>query len=356
MKYLFILILPLLLSSKTFAQAVIEFKQTDYELKDLKADDQPFTQTISFKNKGKSPVIISRVAPMTNIIQTDWTKEPIAPGKTGEIRLTFTPARLQEKFTYSVLVYSNASNNRTQLKLSGNLVDNPEKPYLLYKYDISGLKFKVTNINLNKVFTWEVKTDTFYFYNLRQEPINMSIQYKPRYINASFIPEKVEPGQKGCLIVTYDAPQKNDYGYDYASVIFRINNEDGYQNRITVSANIVEDFSKLSKKELTEAPGATFDTKEIKFGNIKPGEKKNCDFTLTNSGKSNLLIRKTKASCGCTAITLGEKTIEPGKSTTIRATFDSTGKSGRQIKSITVITNDPQNPETILTIDGNITN
>ncbi len=40
--------------------------------------------------------------------------------------------------------------------------------------------------------------------------------------------------------------------------------------------------------------------------------------------KSDLIIRKTKPGCGCTAITLGESTIAPGMSTTIRATFDST--------------------------------
>ena len=73
-----------------------------------------------------------------------------------------------------------------------------------------------------------------------------------------------------------------------------------------------------------------------------------------SGGKSILFIRKTKASCGCTAVTLGQKEIQPGQSTTIRATFDSTGKSGRQYKSITVITNDPSQPENTLTISGNV--
>ena len=77
---------------------------------------------------------------------------------------------------------------------------------------------------------------------------------------------------------------------------------------------------------------------------------------MKNNGKSDLIIRKTKASCGCTAVTMGETILSPGQSTTIRATFDSTGKSGRQYKSITVITNDPQHPETLLTITGNIAN
>ena len=116
----------------------------------------------------------------------------------------------------------------------------------------------------------------------------------------------------------------------------------------------MEDFSKLSKQDRQNAPLAHFDKKEVSFGELKQGERANCDFTLTNKGKSNLYVRKTRASCGCTAVTLGENTIAPGKSTVIRVTFNSTGKSGRQYKSITVITNDPANPEMILNVNGNI--
>lgn len=337
-----------------FGQGTLEIKKTEINLKNLKADTQPFTQVYRLKNTGNQPVIINRVSPMTSMLKADWSKEPVVPGKTAEVRLTFTPTQMPENFSFRTLVYSNASNNRLELTLAGNITDNPEKPYLLYKYDLDGLKFKTTNINLNKVYTWEVRTDTVYFYNTRQETVHMGVRYKPNHINAIFKPEEVTPGQKGAIIITYNAPQKNDFGYNYESLVLSVNHSKDYKNRLSITANLVEDFSKLSKKEMANAPVASFDKKEISFGNIKPGEKANCDFVLTNTGKSTLFIRKTKASCGCTAVTLGEKTLEPGKTTTIRATFDSTGKSGRQIKSITVITNDPHTPEVNLTIDGNI--
>lgn len=119
-------------------------------------------------------------------------------------------------------------------------------------------------------------------------------------------------------------------------------------------AELREDFSQLSEQELANAPVATFDKKECNFGEIKPNSKTHCDFLLTNTGKRPLFIRKTKTTCGCTAVTLGKQEVPAGQSTTLRITFDSEGKFGRQHKTITVITNDPKNPETTLTINGSI--
>lgn len=354
MKHIIIITAFLFIATGTFAQGVLEIKKADIQLKNLKADDVAHTEKIEVKNTGNQPVIITRVTPMSSMFKADWSREPIAPGKSGEVRITFTPMQMQENFNYKVLIYSNAKNNRSEFTLSGNIVDNPAKPALLYKSNINGLKFKTSNINFGTIYNWQVASDTVYFINDRKEAVELSAQYQPAHITTSFIPAKVEPGKKGMIIINYDAPKKNDFGYTYESLILSVNKTRDYKNRLTVTTTIREDFSKLSKKELSNAPVASFEKKEVSFGEIKKGEKTNCDFVLTNTGKSPLFIRKTKASCGCTAVTLGENSLNPGKSTTIRATFDSAGKSGRQYKSITVITNDPKNPETVLTINGNI--
>ena len=355
MKSAFIIFIVLLQSCLLFGQGRLEIKDPMLDLHKIKADNQPRTETYQLKNTGNQPVIITRVAPMASQLKADWDRSPIAPGKSAEVRITFTSVNLvQEKFNYKIMVYSNAQNNRMELGISGQVVDNPEHPELLYKQNIDGLKFKSSHIGLNNIYTWQTVCDTVYFINSRPEAVNLSIQYKPSHIEAAFVPAKVEAGQKGAIVITYNAAQKNDYGYSYESLVFSINNTRNYADRLTITATLLEDFSKLSKKELANAPVASFEKKEHNFGEIKKGEKTNCDFILTNTGKSPLCIRKTKASCGCTAVTLGENSLEPGQKTTIRATFDSSGKSGHQYKTVTIITNDPKNPETILTINGTV--
>ena len=338
------------------AQGVFDFKTKEIELKNLKADETPTTVTFGFKNTGKQPIIISRVAPVTTLVKATWNEQPVAPGKTGTIKVSFPTTQISTNFNYTVTVYSNASPAREQLRIRGNIVDNPKHPDLLYKLSMDSLKFKSNNLSLREVHFGEIKKDTVYFFNSRQKEVSVSIRYKPSYITAVVEPQIVKPGKKGMIIVSLDADKRNDYGYVYDNVILSIDNDNSYKNRLSISAHITEDFSKLTEEELANAPVAVFEKNTIEFGEIKPGEKANCDFVMKNNGKSDLIIRKTKASCGCTAVTMGETILGPGQSTTIRATFDSTGKSGRQYKSITVITNDPQHPETLLTISGNITN
>lgn len=353
MKYLFVAIL-LSYSLCLSAQNMMEFKSTTQELKNLKAEDQDTTVvTYTFKNTGNQPIIINRVTSLSASIKAQWTTGPIAPGKKGEITLSFIPIRLPDHFSIKTYVYTN-KGGRTELSLNGNIIDNPAKPELLYKYNLDGLKFRLNSVNFNKIYTWQVVQDTLHFFNTRKDSVKLGLLYHPNYINATFIPEQVAPGEKGVIIISLDAPKKNDYGYVYESIILSYNNSRDYKNRLSINAYLTEDFGKLSAEELSQAPVATIDKTEINFGDIKPGDKANCDFQLTNTGKRTLIIRKTRASCGCTAVTLGQKEIAPGQTITIRATFDSKGKSGRQFKTVTVITNDPKTPEQSLHISGNI--
>ena len=65
-----------------------------------------------------------------------------------------------------------------------------------------------------------------------------------------------------------------------------------------------------------------------------------------------LIIRKTKASCGCTATQPQKEILTSKDSTIIDVTFYSGERSGKQRKSITVITNDPKNAQTTLWIEA----
>ena len=121
---------------------------------------------------------------------------------------------------------------------------------------------------------------------------------------------------------------------------------------MSVSAKIVEDFSKLSSAQLANAPKLSFSSKVFDFGTLKEGQSKTYDFILKNNGKSDLIIRKIKSSCGCAVVKPESKIIKPGESTILKTTFNSAGKNGRQRKKIIVTTNDPKNSSVNLNIIG----
>ena len=111
----------------------------------------------------------------------------------------------------------------------------------------------------------------------------------------------------------------------------------------------------MSEEEMARAPKIEFREKVFNFGNMQQRSSVEHDFVFTNTGKSDLLIRKVSSSCGCTAVSPKEKTIKPGQSSSIKAIFSSGTRVGRQNKSITIITNDPVSPNVILRVSGTVT-
>ena len=67
----------------------------------------------------------------------------------------------------------------------------------------------------------------------------------------------------------------------------------------------------------------------------------------------DLFISNAKASCGCTQLQYPKENIKPGKEESIRVTFDSEYRIGKQTKKITLRTNSIPNI-TILTIEGTV--
>ena len=124
---------------------------------------------------------------------------------------------------------------------------------------------------------------------------------------------------------------------------------------LVISANIEEDFSAMSADQLAKAPVLNVDDPEFKIGTIKEGEKVDHVYVLTNSGKSDLYIRKVKASCGCTAVQPDKNVVAPGESVNIKTVFNSAGKVGSQNKTVTIITNDPKKSKMILWVKGEVT-
>ncbi len=91
--------------------------------------------------------------------------------------------------------------------------------------------------------------------------------------------------------------------------------------------------------DATILPVMSFKEDFFDFGVIIQGEKVCHTFAFTNTGKSNLIISSVHASCGCTVPKYSKQPIPPGSAGEIEVTFDSSGRSGIQSKSVTVSSN-----------------
>jgi hypothetical protein len=83
----------------------------------------------------------------------------------------------------------------------------------------------------------------------------------------------------------------------------------------------------------------SFSEYEHDFGKLVEGEKVACTFTFENKGKGPLVISSVASSCGCTVPKYDTKPIPGGGTGIVEVVFDSSGRKGRQTKTITVNSN-----------------
>jgi hypothetical protein len=102
------------------------------------------------------------------------------------------------------------------------------------------------------------------------------------------------------------------------------------------------------------APAVSVPQPDHDFGTIYQGEQVRHTFMFSNSGKDTLVVEKVSSSCGCTAALASAKTLAPGASSEVQATFDSTRFRGEISKTVYLYTNDPAQPVVQMHLKGNV--
>ena len=92
-------------------------------------------------------------------------------------------------------------------------------------------------------------------------------------------------------------------------------------------------------------PVMAFTKTEHDFGKIKDGDNVTYIFNFENTGESDLIISDAKGSCGCTVPDYPKEPIAPGKKGKIKVSFNSSGKTGQQHKTVTITANTAKGKE-----------
>ena len=88
-------------------KAVISADETSFDFGTIKEANGNVSHTFKIKNSGDAPLVLTRVIASCGCTTPEWTKEPIAPGKTGDIKITYNPKDRPGPFVKTISVYSN---------------------------------------------------------------------------------------------------------------------------------------------------------------------------------------------------------------------------------------------------------
>lgn len=90
------------------------------------------------------------------------------------------------------------------------------------------------------------------------------------------------------------------------------------------------------------------------FGTVLQGKIVEHSFPFTNTGDADLVIEEVSTPCGCTAVLADKTVVAPGEASSIDVTYDSAARSGVVERIITVLSNDPEEPEMELTLVAHV--
>jgi len=332
----------------------IVFEKVIHDYGTFKEADGLQTTTFKFTNEGTAPLVLSSVRASCGCTTPKWTRQPVPPKGTGEVQVTYNPKNRPGSFNKTVTVSSNAANHSVVLRIKGTVAQREKTLAEKYPRKIGDLRVKTNFISFARLKQNEVKTKEMELVNDTDKPIAVGLRTVPKFLKVVITPNTIPAKGRGTLSVTYNAKEAKTFGFSSNRIYLSLNGSKDYKSSIGISATIEEDFSNLTPEQLANAPVVSFDKNSCDFGEMTQGDKKDYTFMMTNKGKSDLIIRRVRTSCGCTAVAPSKKTIAAGETVPLKVTFNSRGKHGRQSKSVTVITNDPKTPTTVLRVTSNV--
>lgn len=100
-------------------EPALQFKEDTWDFGDI-PQGTPVTHVFEFTSTGKQPVIVSQATASCGCTTPTWSKEPVLPGKTGNVSATFNAAR-EGSFIKTVTVLSNTGDPK-YLTIKGNVI------------------------------------------------------------------------------------------------------------------------------------------------------------------------------------------------------------------------------------------
>lgn len=132
MKHILFTVFALILSISVISAqgTLVTCKKPMHNFGEIMENAGKVTHIFQIKNSGKSPFAIQKVDTSCGCTVTDWSKEPILPGKTGTVSVTFDPKGRPGKFVKSVSVYCTGMKRSYNLTIRGIVlteIKSPEK-------------------------------------------------------------------------------------------------------------------------------------------------------------------------------------------------------------------------------------
>lgn len=352
-------ILLILIPAFAFAQAVepLTFRERVHDFGQVLESKGPVSHDFTFTNTSPRPVTIVNVIASCGCTTPGWTKEPVAPGKTGTVKASFHPAGRPGYFNKTLTVVTDVQAATVVLQLTGTvlgevMIDTNEFPVAIGNLRLKSKSFSLGSVYVNA----EPRVKDFGVLNAGETTMKFLGVRAPEYIKVDFFPTSLAQGKQGLVQITYDAKKRNTYGFYSDNVLLLTDDPSEPEKSVTVFASMEDYFPAPTAEDLRTAPQAMLAEQTIDAGQYPPGTTLERSVSLYNRGKKELKIKALVGNCSCITASADKSSLKAGDSTRIRIQFKPQTRGGTQQKAVNIYTNDPRAPVQTVSVSVYINN
>lgn len=335
----------------------LEVDKTVHNFGDIIHKSGPVSCSFTLKNTGEKPVVIYNVVTTCGCTDVDWTKEPIRPGQSGKISVTYSNDEGAYPFDKTLTTYISEINKPVLLKIRGVSIEEKKPLKEMYPASFGPLAMKETYIKCGNLEQGGQKSEAVKVANTSEKSINVTFTDVDRNLSISVSPNPIPANSTADMSFTVSADRKV-WGKNTYHATPVINGQEfptsSNGERLGIWAFTKENFSHLTQEQKSKGPRPEFKESTYSFGKIKKGETVHARFTFKNAGNECFCIYKVNSD----AKKWSHSTIPaamPGDEVTFRVHLDTADlPAGEHLTIVTLTTNSPLRPLVNLFIAGYI--
>lgn len=303
-------------------------------------------------NTGDEPLVVVSARANCGCTRPQYPAHPIAPGDTLTVSVAYDASGRPGRFEKKVYIVTNTDEHST-LSIRGTVIGTSNSLRGRYPVEAGRMRLATTVMPFGEIKKGRTGKHTMKAYNASHDSITPTVSGLPAYIKAIVEPSTVGPGEQFVIFATFDTGRCPTWGIVNDSIT--VSDGSGAPSTVNTVAIVKEDFSSMKDEDREKAPQATLSRTAIDFGQFERTAKPmHMTFTVTNTGKNPLIVRRLHTPDRAVTTTISSTTIKAGKEATVKVTVDpSLIASGELLNArITLITNAPSAPSQTVRVVG----
>ena len=275
------------------------FRETTHDFGNVPEKGGPVEHEFGFINNSGQPLVLVNVEASCGCTTPEWSRETIAPGKQGLVRARFDPEGRPGFFRKTITLTTSPDIGPVVLQINGNVTEKVSVSEEVLEFANGQLQTRSSGFNLGKVFlNRDAASRSFTVRNNGGSLLEITGSETPPYMSVKY-PARLVPGEKGTLLITYDARKRNTYGFVTERLVLKTNDPVNAEKQYPVFATLEESFTGISEEERKNGPRMILGIEDLKFGEVAKSASLDREIEFKNTGKRELIIRSLVSNCAC---------------------------------------------------------